>query len=511
MRLYLLGLAMAASLPAQTLEGVVVDRVTGLPVTGAYVRLVSLDGGSAPACSTDVGGRFRFESLPAAKPRWSLAIGHNGYLNRGFSVVAPSGQSIATARIELTPQAVISGKIEDEDGFPVQANMALLEYRLVEGQRELRTIGPTASTNDLGEFRLAELVAGRYYLRVLRQAWLSGWDERYADEYYPGTVNAAEATPLEVRAGQELTGVRMQLKRREGYRITGRVVLPAEVKVANSLQLTLNIVDATTTWPRAFVRVMPDGDRSFSFRHVSPGNYELRLQRTSSVLEPGMLNGYTKLSVGQSDLAGVELRCQTVQPADIQGKVVFTGGAQPRAMEVTLLGEQSNVTARTNDDGTFLLKGVMPGHYSPRAVDASPQVEGHRAQLTFCRFADQALMGRGLDVNGPTDGVLEINVAQDNAEVSARAIGGTPEASSGAYIYLRGIKSTRFYVLRPSIEPVRRLFVLPGAYRVFAIQDQLNLPMVDDAAFLAAHRTDIAIVRLEAGQNPTIDVRVLSR
>ena len=98
---------------------------------------------------------------------------------------------------------------------------------------------------------------------------------------------------------------------------------------------------------------------------------------------------------------------------------MFTGGAQPRTMEVTLLGEQSNVTARTNDDGTFLLKGVMPGHYSPRAVDASPQVEGHRAQLTFCRFADQPLMGRGLDVNGPTDGVLEINVAQDNAEVSA--------------------------------------------------------------------------------------------
>jgi hypothetical protein len=423
----------------------------------------------------------------------------------------PSNQSVASARIELTPQAVIAGKVEDEEGFPIQASVTLLQYQFVMGRRQLQPVGAMTTTNDLGEFRLAGLVAGSYYLRVSRQNFWSAWDERYGDEYYPGVVTVAEATQLEAQAGKELSGIHMKLKRREGYRIAGRLVLPADVKPSQSLALVLSIADGTSSLPRAYTQARPDMDWCFTFRHIPPGDYDLSLQPATGTIEPGMLHGQTKLTVAQGDLNGVALRCETAQGADIQGKVIFAGGATPRAMVVTLLRRGSPLTARTNDDGTFVVKDVMPGHYDPRIADVSEPAEGHRAQLMFCRFGGQPLMGRGFDVNGPTDGVLEINVAESNAELSLRALADTPEASSGAYIYVRGIRSQRFFTLPPSNEAVRRIFLLPGAYRVFAVHDRLNRPLVDDVPFLEAHRKDIAVVNVQAGHNPTVELRVISR
>jgi len=509
MKLYWLVLALASALPAQTLEGVVVDRVTNAPVAGAYVRPWTADTKGEARAIADVSGRFRFESLPAESGVWKLSVGRSGYLSRTVSETAAANASVTTVRIELTPQAVISGKVEDEDGFPVPVNVMLLQYRLVLGKRELQPFSANASTNDLGEFRLAGVAEGSYYLRVSHQMPAGGWDGRYADEYYPGVITLAEAKQIEVQAGKELSGVHMKLKRREGHRIAGRLVLPPDMIPNRPLTVVLTGVDDTLKHPRAYALARPDLDWYFTFRHVQPGEYDLSLQSLTGTVEPGALQGRIRVNVVGEDLHGVALRTEIARSAEIQGKVVFEGGTTPRPMVVTIQGNGTTLTAPTSDDGTFVVKDVKPGHYDPRIADASEPAEGHRAQLVFCRFAGQALLGRGFDVNGPTDGVLEIHVAENNAELSFRVLGASPEA--GAYIYVRGMRSTRFYVLQPSTDDVRRIFVLPGFYRVFASPDALKLPMADNLPFLQGHRKDIAIVRAEPGQNPVVDLRLISR
>ena len=114
MKPWLLGLAIAASLPAQTLQGLVVDRISGQPVAGVYVRIPPIPGVERPLSVTDKGGRFRFENVPP-NLRTFLDFIRSGYVGGSRTLATKSDPAANFVRLEMTPQAVISGKIEDED------------------------------------------------------------------------------------------------------------------------------------------------------------------------------------------------------------------------------------------------------------------------------------------------------------------------------------------------------------------------------------------------------------
>src|SRR6185503_1926865 len=67
-------------------------------------------------------------------------------------------------QLKLTPQGVIIGRVYDQDGDPVEnAQVQVMRYTYPRGGRQLSTVG-TGSTNDLGEYRVAGLAPGRYYV-----------------------------------------------------------------------------------------------------------------------------------------------------------------------------------------------------------------------------------------------------------------------------------------------------------------------------------------------------------
>src|ERR1051325_6405792 len=98
-------------------EGEIVNQTTGEGIGGAFVSVGNLGNDPSMAVS-DRTGHFRL-SAATPGPGFPLNVRRAGFLAGSGYVTIPSGGSTATVRIELTPQAVISGKLTDEDGFPV--------------------------------------------------------------------------------------------------------------------------------------------------------------------------------------------------------------------------------------------------------------------------------------------------------------------------------------------------------------------------------------------------------
>src|SRR5438445_11537781 len=79
-----------------------------------------------------------------------------------FEIVA--GAHVKNLPVRLMPVAVVSGEVLDEYSDPVQdAEIRLLAVQMRLGQMDLRVAGK-AMTNDRGEYRIAGLHPGKYYV-----------------------------------------------------------------------------------------------------------------------------------------------------------------------------------------------------------------------------------------------------------------------------------------------------------------------------------------------------------
>ncbi|MEZ5316375.1 MAG: carboxypeptidase regulatory-like domain-containing protein [Vicinamibacterales bacterium] len=173
---------------AAAISGVVSDEVTGRPIAGASVFLVTRDRASGQlqplrlSMVTDARGRFVFlEASP--KYAYTLSATHGGYeagqyegpnapagtrSERGASITVRDGEWLRDANILMRPvrPSSIGGRVVDERGEPVvAAAVRLFTTREVSGHDQLMP-GSVTSTDDRGVYRVP-VTAGRYYVAVL--------------------------------------------------------------------------------------------------------------------------------------------------------------------------------------------------------------------------------------------------------------------------------------------------------------------------------------------------------
>jgi hypothetical protein len=208
-----------------TLEGQVVSAATGGPLKHASLRL-SPAGHSEPnapravfTSSTDVEGKFVMRNVGAGT--YTLSTERVGYITQEFGARSASsagarlkldaGQSIKDLVIKLIPQAVIFGKVIDDDGEPVpDANIQCLRWTFINGRKRLTVSGGVQSQAD-GSFVVGDLTAGPAYLSAdVRPNWHGGEIERAAGKsghdgflrtYFPNALDSSSASPVEVSAG----------------------------------------------------------------------------------------------------------------------------------------------------------------------------------------------------------------------------------------------------------------------------------------------------------------------
>lgn len=169
----------AASPPgAYRITGIVVDSVTGQPLEGAEVTIISVtNSDEQQAFVTSIDGRFAFANLPRDKYR--LMASRRGYANQGFhqhegfmtAIAVGPGLDSEHIRFPLVPSSVITGVVTDEWGDPVrEAKVLLFQQNMFDGSCALRNVNQTV-TDDQGRYRFAHLLSGTYAVAIYARPW----------------------------------------------------------------------------------------------------------------------------------------------------------------------------------------------------------------------------------------------------------------------------------------------------------------------------------------------------
>ena len=397
--------------------------------------MVGSDNVATVACATDAAGHFE-ASMPGAVAYSLLSVSRAGFIPAGWVVPNNPKAPRPPERVPLVLEAVISGKVLDADGLPAEgAWVEMLRYSFTADGRKLIREGG-APVDDLGEYRIFNAYPGLYYLRVVPSGKIAQWDSRYIPEYYLGTLEPLSENRVRVEAGQEQHGIDFQLARHEGITISGHVVMPEAVPAAPIV--LLGSVEDNLNPPRTLMLDPADG--SFVARHVPPGTWTLRAMAGSGQLRPGDFLAERTYKVGDTDIRDVVLAPRVIEPQDVTGKVIFEGGMQPHAVAVGLRRNTGQVnSARTGDDGSFVIHGVLPGHYriDVQATN-SDSVAGVNPGFTVsARLGDREALRHGFNLDGTPPGPLQITVTEAVAILEGRLVdkNGLPVAGGRVMVY----------------------------------------------------------------------------
>ena len=375
------------------IEGQAVNALTGEPLKKAQITMNNLGGrtNTTPGAVTDAGGRFVIESIDPG--RYNISVERNGFVRFQYGAHGPGrpgapltlspGQHMRDLVFRLTPQGVITGKIVDEDGEPVEgALIRAMRYAFVRGKRQMTTPG-SASTDDLGEYRVFGLEPGKYYLSATyhprnnmtvtqEQKPAADTSEGYAPTYYPGTNDPTAATMIQVAAGAVLGGVDITLRRTRTVRVRGHVVYPAGEALPQFVSVYLapkegGFLSATS---RGMARRK---DGAFELKDVLPGSYFLMVQWSGENMFRRIRQ---PIEVGSANLDNVSV---VLSPAlSLKGQVRVDGTAEVNlaSIHVSLLPQgampMGGANAQAADDGTFTFENVNADSYSVRVMGLPP-------------------------------------------------------------------------------------------------------------------------------------------
>ena len=434
------------------LEGRVTNLLTGEPLKKATIHLrrrgsgpMSTDAiefgseasrlqGYSATSATD--GTFRIDGIEPGD--YELSGERNGYLHTEYGAKGPmeSGivltllpsQQLTNIGLGLNPQAVITGKVVDEDGDPVsEAVVQVLTRGWQQGKARIYPRGGT-NTNDLGEFRIPDLSPGKYYVCASMMYFKRSNEEpppprkpdlRPIRTCLADAVTLEFATPIEIAAGQDLSGLEIRLRSAQTYHVRGKIVgnLPTGEGQNVSISLAPRSEDMFFFGTN---HAAMNKDRTFDIAGVAPGSYTLTV-----FLMTGNIQGvaHEAIDVGQGDMNDIAV---AIAPAgSLRGQAHIEGMAQAGVNPVNLANVSVYLSpadfgsmfgsipkGTSKADGSFVLDNVFPGKYYVRA-SAPPGT-----YIKSVRLGQQDIMGKELDLSQAVSGDLEIIFRYGVADVS---------------------------------------------------------------------------------------------
>ncbi|MSV32321.1 MAG: carboxypeptidase regulatory-like domain-containing protein [Bryobacterales bacterium] len=504
-----------AQAPKASIAGRILDS-TGAPVKRAVVT-VEGEGETSrrEKAMTGDDGSFAIRDLP--KGRYWISAEKSGYLRGshrgrtagGFGDPVILGDDTAKSGVDITlpRQGVISGRVLDEAGEPAERVMvqAIPLRRSGTGSG----ISGVASTNDLGEFRIAKLSPGSYRLLASRGA---DRGELLVDRqpgkpataegptYFPGSVDAASGSLIKVNPGEERTGAEVRLQRSTVVRVAGRV--SGEVLGGRGGFIGGGGNDGG---------IGPDG--AFEFRNVRPGEYVLTV--TSMDRGGPKTLGKQTVAVGQQDVTGVSVNAAAAPKID--GRV-RADGEPPFAfgkLEVSLQGSGGGRdfgppgNAKTDDNGVFSFAAVSRERQTLNVKTPAGVI------VKSVYAAGQPLPGLNIDFSVIT-GPLEIVLSNKPAVITGTIEGMNPDSPRvTVWAVPDGEPFTveRWSTKKVRVSPDSPAFTLdslrPGSYRVAAYEDAES-DVFNDASVWEQLKSQVVTVKVGEGESGKVKLKVIA-
>jgi hypothetical protein len=449
-----------------TVAGIVTKDPGGEAIKKALIELIAenqVTGGNHTAV-TGADGTFHMDNI--APGRYRLFAERTGYLevdkhrprSDGRLLTLSAGQELRDVLIRLQAAAVIEGRVTDEDGDPLaEAQVAVLRQTFAFGRRHWEQAGGER-TNDLGEYRIANLPAGSYYISVTppldfkslietanapasNQRNAADGPERpaptsYMTTYYPGTKDRSQAAPIDLHPGDDFPAS-FSLTPSPSVLIRGAIT---NLAPGNSAVVMLQSQDSNV---QSAAEVKRNG--TFEIRDVSPGAYTLIATVTDAT---GTKQARQQVQVGSANVEGLRLAPQvggwvhgylrleskTRIGRFTAGRVFLSllladdDGDVSRAM---LIGGGFAPMAQMNTDGSFEWKDVPPGHYYVQfSGDESVSPDWF---LKSSIVAGRDVTDSGFTVNGGTV-VLDLVASADGAVVDGLAVDTKSEPIANAVV-----------------------------------------------------------------------------
>lgn len=493
-----------------TLSVSVVDIVSNTPVHAATVSLAKTDHGLFQ-CSTNTEGQCLLTDL--APGVYRLRVYSSGYMDMPSRyggahhvIVEPSDSDSLT--VGLTPVGVISGRVLDSNGRPVQMARVLPVIRQVrDGGHDMLSLGEHTRTDDRGEYRLYGLPPATYSIVVCpnpnSQAVLGA--RIFAPIFYPGSGSAEF---FDLAGGEERISTDVSLIQHPTVSLSGTVsAIPRE---SNIPRVAVTVVSSdglhiplSTQWTEA--------DGTFSIDTISVGSYtvfaSLILPQHTRLAQREPRTFWARQSV---TLIGTSTEIHlTLQPTlEVQGLLTIDGRPGSRAPcrgTSTLLlrpldgWPDAFTAAPSENDGHFALDGLPSGRFRIEM----PDLERH-CRISSVVAGNTSFPATEVLLNSST--TITINVISAVGEVTGRVSNWTERPRTTGVVLLSTDDPTRTDFAHISHSGQYRFTDLPSGHYVVAI--------VDASRLSTSHHTNAAQYRaaspvsVTAGSTVTVNFQL---
>jgi Carboxypeptidase regulatory-like domain len=441
------------------IAGTVVSANTGEPLRKARVVLSQQgndtddDSNKQPLSGiTDAGGHFSIDKIPAGK--YDLEVFHANYLiarygqdqpdRPGATLTLSPGQKIMDLLFRLNRMVVIVGRVADEDGDPVRgANVMAFFQTMVRGKAKIEA-GNSDSTNDLGEYRIVDLVPGRYSIvatppRAFARRESAQQFENYLPTYYSGTTESSRASTIDVKSGDEITGIDFVFTPKpptRTYKVHGHVLNSLAEPDANIVVLLFPRGNREPSFVADQKKGIADTKTGyFEIEEVIPGEY---VATAVSFAGSKVRTATQNVDVITTDVDGVSM--VLTQGIDLRGRIILEGkSATSAGMMVWLIPTEKerfsfggNQQAEVQADGSFVLKDVGDASYS---LDVSSKCG--ECYLKSAKANGVDLLDQGVQISSGTGpGTIAIVYSSDTGTLTGAVTNKDDLPAPGAMVVL---------------------------------------------------------------------------
>ncbi len=503
-----------------SIHGIVTNAATGEGLRKAYLRLIPAAGGGYVVVTSDQ-GTFAIDNI--APGNYRLDAECTGFLDARYDAELrlSADDKLTGVEIKMVPQAILSGRVLDQDGDPwPRAQVHLFQSVWKKGRRHLEDAN-TSDVDDRGEFRTSGLSPGRYYVLAQPEA---EWEKqhypdvnnqpavRHQPTWYPSSSDVESSVPITLTAGQQLGGLDIRLRlgtgsnRRIRGKLTGLQEIPAPPGNSMFGQRSVSASRVTAAVDDRGHSGRIEADGSFEINGVPSGTYDIWVWQGF----PAMPLGRATVQLDDHDVENVSIELHPLQTLRGTVRIEGSDSAKPSSISINLepIDVYRDLFAVPKEDGSIEFAELGLGRYRVYVNDSNR----NRIYLKTLRYGNTESTDGTFTLSSygvPLELVFSTHGARLSGTVSGKAA--TPQV---ILIPDTADAARREHATRAAVFDQNGVFTIesipPGAYKLYAFENVPEGIWLDPDFLKEVESTGVALEAAE-GDAKTVQAPLLGK